>query len=152
MAKKKPDKSWVEEARELQERILARRGGVLVPDSTPFIRACREGICEVCGRDIVDVIREKEDRMDKPPTSVDFIRASRDGLCPDHLTLTEAEVIQMKENKAPRKVRVSRPSRVPKKSWLDEAREVRKSILEARGGIPIPKEPEVITEIREEDD
>jgi hypothetical protein len=52
-------------------------------DSTDSIRACREGICVVCGRDIVDVILEKENRTE--PTSVDFIRASRDGLCPDHL-------------------------------------------------------------------
>lgn len=55
----------------------------------------------------------------------------------------------MAENKSPRKVRVSRPSRVPKKSWLEEAREVRRSILEARGGVPVPSTADVIREMRE---
>ncbi|MDO8587025.1 MAG: hypothetical protein Q7T82_08285 [Armatimonadota bacterium] len=80
--RRKKAKSWIEEATEVREKILADRGGVLLPDSTDFIRACREGVCAVCGRDIVDVILEKENRT--KPTSVDFIRASRDGLCPDH--------------------------------------------------------------------
>jgi hypothetical protein len=82
---KQSKKSWIDEAKELREQILARRGGELVPDSAAIIRAHRDGVCEVCGRDIVDVIQEKENRADKPPTSTDFIRASRDGCCPDHL-------------------------------------------------------------------
>lgn len=34
--------SWIEEARKLQEQILARRGGELVPDSSDLIRKSRE--------------------------------------------------------------------------------------------------------------
>ena len=45
-------KSWIEEARELRERILARRGGVPLPSSVDLIRACREGICSECGREV----------------------------------------------------------------------------------------------------
>jgi hypothetical protein len=81
--RKRTTKSWIDEAKEVREQILAARGGVPLPNSTDSIRACRDGVCEVCGRDIVDVILEKENRT--KPTSVDFIRASRDGLCPDHL-------------------------------------------------------------------
>lgn len=34
--------SWIEEARKLQEQILARRGGELVPDSSELINRSRE--------------------------------------------------------------------------------------------------------------
>jgi hypothetical protein len=40
--KKAEQKSWLEEAKQLQARILARRGGQLLPDSTSDIRAMRE--------------------------------------------------------------------------------------------------------------
>ena len=41
--KRLPKKSWIDEAWEHQERILAAHGGKLFPDSTPDIRAMREG-------------------------------------------------------------------------------------------------------------
>jgi hypothetical protein len=105
-------KEYIEECRALQERILKRRGGKLMPSSVEIIRAHRDGICVECGRDIV-------------------------------------EANQMAESNMSRKVRVSRPRRVPKRSWIEEARQVRKDILKVRGGVPVPSTAEVIREIRE---
>lgn len=55
----------------------------------------------------------------------------------------------MSESKSMGKVRLSRSSRVPKQSWIEEARAVRKSILDARGGVPVPSTADAIREIRE---
>jgi hypothetical protein len=107
-------KEYVAECKALQERILKRRGGKLMPSSVEIIRAHRDGICVECGRDIV-------------------------------------EANQMAESKMSHKVRVSKPRRVPRKSWIEEARQVRKSILEIRGGVPVPSTAEAIREARESD-
>ena len=64
----------------------------------------------------------------------------------------QRKIQRSQEGKSTHKVRVSRPSRLPKKSWIEEAHEVRKSILEARGGVPVPSTAEVISEMREEDE
>jgi hypothetical protein len=105
-------KEYIAECKALQERILERRGGKLMPSSVEIIRAHRDGICVECGRDIV-------------------------------------EANQMAESKMSHKVRVSRPRRVPKRSWIEEARQVRKDILKVRSGVPVPSTAEVIREIRE---
>lgn len=111
-SKNKLTKEFVEECKAFQERILAERGGKLMPSSVEIIRAHRDGICVECGRDVV-------------------------------------EANQMVESKMSRKVRVSRPRRVPKRSWIEEAQQVRKDILKVRSGVPVPSTAEVIREIRE---
>ncbi len=105
-------KEYVAECKALQERMLEKRGGKLMPSSVEIIRAHRDGICVECGRDVM-------------------------------------EANQMAESNMSRKVRVSRPKRVPKRSWIEEARQVRKDILKVRGGVPVPSTTEVIREIRE---
>ena len=111
-SKNVPTKEYIAECKALQERILERRGGKLMPSSVEIIRAHRDGICVECGRDIV-------------------------------------EANQMVESKMSHKVRVSRPRRVPKRSWIEEAQQVRKDILKVRSGVPVPSTAEVIREIRE---
>ncbi len=112
-----------EACRLLQQSILKKRGSGYVPTGVDIIRAHRDGVCLECGRDILDVA--------------------------DEAGWQEREASHMAENKAPRKVRVSRPRRVPAKSWLEKAHEVRERILAARGGVPLPSTAEAIREIRE---
>lgn len=116
---------FIQECTALQERILERHGGEPLPSSVDIIRAHRDGMCVECGRDIVDVAEQTETK--------------------------EREANQMAESKSSRKVRVSRPRRIPAKSWIEEARQVRKLILDARGGVPVPSSADVIREIREGD-
>ena len=60
--------------------------------------------------------------------------------------------MELKPEKHPKKVRLSRPKRLPKKSWLEEARQLRERILAERGGVPLPSSAEIIRESREGDE
>jgi len=116
---------YIEECKALQERMLKSRGGKLMPSSVEIIRAHRDGMCVECVRDIVEVAEQARKLQE--------------------------EASQMAQSKLSRKTRLSRPRRVPRKSWMEEARQVRKDILEVRGGVLVPSTAEAIREARESD-
>lgn len=116
---------YIDACKALQEQILERCGGELVPDSSEIIRARGEAICIECGQDIVDVAERAEKR--------------------------KREVVQMAEEQqnAPRKAKVSRPKRVRPGSWLEEAIKFQEKVLERRGGELLPDSSDWIRDSRE---
>jgi len=116
---------YLEASRLLHRQMITKRGRRQAVTGVDIIRAHRDGVCIECGRDIVDVAEQAKS--------------------------SKGEAWQMAESKSTRKVRVSRPRRLPAKSWLQEAHEVRERILQARGGVPLPSSAEAIREIRESD-
>lgn len=106
------EKSWLEEAREIRRQILESRGGK--PIEGDIISQLREGLCEECGRDILDVT--------------------------EHVKERKREVSQMstQPEPRPRKARVSRPRRLISQSYIDKIKELQERILAERGGVLVP--------------
>ncbi|MBI2844135.1 MAG: hypothetical protein HYX78_12105 [Armatimonadetes bacterium] len=126
MSDEKTGKAWIDEARELREQILKRRGGKLVePSTAEIISRLREGLCSECGRDVLAIGEQAENRK------------------------KGATEMAQEQKKPSRKAKVSRPKRVKRGSWLEEAIKFQEKVLARRGGELLPDSSNWIRESRE---